>query len=213
VTAAAAALAAALAFVAGCCDGIAYVRWHMFAANMTGNTILFGLAVVGGQPATALRTLASIGAFTAGAALATAVKERTSPIVAFVAEALVLAVAAVLHGAGLQLPLIAFAMGIQNPTFSTFAGIRANTSFVTGDYAQFGAAFADLIRRKNVAPSRRTLAVLAALVVAYAVGGGSAALLAAHSPYALIAVVPVVLLIALAVARGAGRVAYPPSQT
>jgi uncharacterized membrane protein YoaK (UPF0700 family) len=207
MTVPAAALAAAMALVAGFCDGVAYVRWHMFAANMTGNTVLFGLALVGGQPATALRTLSSIGAFTAGAALAHAVKERTSPAIAFVAEAVVLAVAAALHGAVVQLAVIAFAMGIQNPSVSRFAGIQANTSFVTGDYAQLGGAFVDLARRTDVARSRRTVAVIGALVVAYAVGAGCAALLAPRTSYALAAIVPVVLLIAL-VARRAG---YPPS--
>ena len=92
--------------------------------------------------------------------------------------------------------MIALAMGVQNASISTFSGVAVNTSFLTGDYSQFGKALADLI---NVPGGhervRERLAVLGPLLCAYAVGALCAAFLNAVA-YDILLIIPIVLAIA-----------------
>jgi len=211
-TEAALVLAAALALVAGFCDGIAYLRWHLFAANMTGNTVLLGLALVRSDGATILRALGPIASLIVGAAVGSAVRDRFGRGVPLLLQALVLAIASFVMR-GIQLEMIAFAMGIQNQAIRTFAGVQVNTSFITGDYAQAGTALVDVLSGARRARGSRTLTIVAALASAYALGAAAAALLNAHMPHALLLPVPIVLAIAYGVRRGATGEAQPESQT
>ena len=57
----------ALALSAGFVDALSYLGLgRVFTANMTGNTVLLGVAVAGGSSADALRALAALGGFVLG---------------------------------------------------------------------------------------------------------------------------------------------------
>lgn len=61
----------ALAFAAGCTDAVTYVELgHVFTANMTGNTVLLGIALVAGDGARIVHSVAALAGFCAGVALA-----------------------------------------------------------------------------------------------------------------------------------------------
>jgi uncharacterized membrane protein YoaK (UPF0700 family) len=61
-----------LAFAAGATDATTYLALgRVFTANMTGNTVLLGIALVGGDGARVARSLCALGGFCAGVAGAT----------------------------------------------------------------------------------------------------------------------------------------------
>jgi uncharacterized membrane protein YoaK (UPF0700 family) len=197
----AAALAGVLALVAGFSDGTAYLRWHEFAANQTGNTVLLGLAAYHRDWPTALRVLGSIVSLLLGAAVAAGLRTRFPPVVPLLLEAALLAGASFVEGHGIQLDLVAFAMGVQNQALTTFAGLRLNTSFITGNYAQLGSTFADLAFGKPGTQRGRRVAILVTLVLAYAAGGTAAAFSNARVPHGLLIVAAVVVALACVVHR------------
>jgi uncharacterized membrane protein YoaK (UPF0700 family) len=193
--------AAALAFVAGFVDGDAYLRWHQFAANMTGNTVLFGIASVSGDLRHALVALAPIGAFIAGCAIAQALL-GSSRVIPLLVEIVCLCVASFAGWHRWQLALAALAMGIQNTTVKTFDTVEANTSFVTGDYGRIAQASVRLLSGRGTRKDRDTLTIMLPLIVCYVLGAAcAAALVAAHIPHALLAVVPFLLVVTYSVRR------------
>src|SRR5438067_1579673 len=59
-----------LSFVTGIVDAVTYLGvGHVFAANMTGNVVLLGFALVGGDQVSVSASLVSLGAFLVGATL------------------------------------------------------------------------------------------------------------------------------------------------
>ncbi len=190
-------LASALAFIAGFADGSAYIGSHLFAANMTGNTVLFGLAVAAGDLWRAIAVALPIAAFVCGAAAAQVILRSGARHFAFLLEAALLAAAGALDGRGPGLEIIAVAMGVQNTSLETFAGVKANTSFITGNYNRIAKALVELVSGNEVSEQTRSLAVLVPLTIAYASGAGCAGFLVArHAPHLLLYVVPLVLIVA-----------------
>lgn len=59
-----------LTWAAGMLDALCYLRAHVFAANMTGNIVIFGIDLAGNQSHRGIWNLAALLAFAAGAALA-----------------------------------------------------------------------------------------------------------------------------------------------
>jgi uncharacterized membrane protein YoaK (UPF0700 family) len=60
----------ALAFAAGSIDALSYLGLgRVFTANMTGNTVLLGVAVATGTSADTLRAVAALGGFVLGGAV------------------------------------------------------------------------------------------------------------------------------------------------
>lgn len=122
-----------LTWVAGSVDAIGYLGLgHVFTANMTGNTVLLGLALGQGQGLAAIRSLFALAGFILGAAIGallvhvkgTAVDVRRALIGPVLAEAAILTVFAltwhlpmlprsqgIVH---LLIVLSAVAMGIQS---------------------------------------------------------------------------------------------------
>jgi uncharacterized membrane protein YoaK (UPF0700 family) len=190
-----------LALVAGFSDGIAYLRWHEFAANQTGNTVLLGLAAYRHDWPTVLRVLGSIFSLLAGAAVAAALRTRFPPIVPLLLEAALLAIASFVQRHGIQLDIVAFAMGVQNQALTTFAGVKLNTSFITGDYATLGSTLADFALGRAAAQRGRRTAILVTLVLAYAAGGIAAAFSNARQPHGLLIIAAVVAALACVVHR------------
>jgi len=185
----------ALAFTAGFADGDAYLRWHLFAANMTGNTVLLGIALAGLDVPRALAVLGAIAAFIAGSFAGESLASRSRPGILFT-EAVVLAVAAAIEDHPVQLECIAFAMGLQNTAFSNFDGVAANTAFITGNYARVAQAFVSLGRPEKRAVAWRTIAIISSLIASYALGAAAITIalkLGVRHSLALVAVVALLL--------------------
>src|SRR5260370_25415351 len=88
-------------FVTGMVDAVTYLGFgHVFAANMTGNVIVLGFALVGAGEISATASVVSLAAFMAGAAitarLAGALRRARHPCVLFLVriDELLLTVAA-----------------------------------------------------------------------------------------------------------------------
>ncbi len=142
------ALLAALAFTAGCTDAVTYVALgHVFTANMTGNTVLLGIALVAGSPVRIARSACAVAGFCLGVALAARVIAERGDLLwsrrvtgALAGEAAVLAVLGTLvaiHGAtkGSLYWLIALsgaAMGAQSAAGQAIAVPGVATTFITG---------------------------------------------------------------------------------
>jgi len=139
----------ALSIAAGCVDAISFVGFHqVFTANMTGNMVLLGIAVVsrvGPLPITIgfLYPLVAIVAFIAGAVAPLPLfpaglhARRAGAVV--LAEGVLVAIAAVafalFHGPlvmPLCIALVSFAMGAQSMVASKAGLPGISTTYVTG---------------------------------------------------------------------------------
>lgn len=187
--------AAGLAFVGGFVDAYGYLRFGAFGANMTGNTVILAISIFQ-NAAWAYMPAMLILSFLAGSILGRAIADRLSAHMALYLEAALLVGAAFAPGyAGLD--IIALAMGMQNASFGTFAGVQANTSFVSGDYTKLAQAVADLTLPGRAAEGRRQIAILLPLIAAY-VGGALVAVLCDRFALRLLFVVPLVVMVAFA---------------
>lgn len=190
--------ATALALVAGFVDAYGYLGWHVFAANMTGNTVIFAISLLTNAKQAYL-PLALILLFFAGAVLGRAIVERLRSHTALYAEAGLLAAAAFAPGYA-ALPVISLAMGMQNTSLRTFAGVAANTSFLSGDYTKLGQAVSNVVLHRGTVRDQQAISVIWPLVVSYALG----ALLSVfcnNIPGRVLFVAAVVLLLAFATHR------------
>src|SRR3984893_13852316 len=69
-----------LTFVTGMVDAVTYLELgHVFAANMTGNVILLGFALVGAGQISATASVVSLAAFMAGAAVSARLSGALQP--------------------------------------------------------------------------------------------------------------------------------------
>lgn len=144
-------LLALSAFAAGAVDAISYVGLgHVFTANMTGNTVLLGLALGQVQGLASLRSLAALAGFALGVMSGALLVERIAepkqqaPAVrrAVALEAGVLAALAVAwFAAGAQpasgglyglIALAALAMGIQSAAVRRLGVAGVATTYITG---------------------------------------------------------------------------------
>lgn len=190
--------AAMLALVAGFVDAYGYLGWHVFGANMTGNTVIFAISLFS-SPERARLPLTLIVLFFAGAMLGRLIMDRFSSYTGLYAEAGLLVIAAFVPREA-TLPVISLAMGLQNTALSTFAGVAANTSFLSGDYTKLGQVIADIAIRRGTEADRQAVAIIGPLIVAYTLG----ALVSASMntiPLRLLLVVPVVAILAFATHR------------
>jgi uncharacterized membrane protein YoaK (UPF0700 family) len=143
--------------------------------------------------------LVLITSFFAGAIVGRAIMQRFKSHTALYAEAGLLAIASFAPGYA-ALPIISLAMGLHNTALSTFAGVAANTSFLSGDYTKLGQAIADITVRRGTDRDRKTISIIGPLIVSYACG----ALISAFCnkiPLRVLFVVPVVIALAFATHR------------
>lgn len=190
--------AAPLAFVAGFVDAYGYLGWKVFGANMTGNTVIFAIALYADLKEAYL-PLTLVALFFIGAILGRAVTERFKSHAALYAEAGLLCAASFAPGYA-PLSIISLAMGMQNTALGTFAGVAANTSFLSGDYTRLAQAIANVMIGRGRDRDRRTMSIIWPLVVAYVLGALVSAF-GAKIPLRLLFVVPVVLALAIATHR------------
>jgi uncharacterized membrane protein YoaK (UPF0700 family) len=146
-----AATALLLTFVAGWVDIVGYLSvYHLFTANMTGNTVHLGHDLVTGQHAAAIIALSVLGGFVLGSVGGRTLIEvgarvhlrSIASITIAVEAALILAFIAAfkaLSGTArslaeicLLLILLAIAMGIQTASLTRIGPLTVHTTFVTG---------------------------------------------------------------------------------
>ena len=192
--------AGGLAFVGGFVDAYGYLRFGAFGANMTGNTVIFAISLYRNtERAYMPATLVLL--FFAGSVLGRMIVDRFNANAALHVEAALLIVAGFAPSyAGLG--IISLAMGMQNTSLGTFAGVQANTSFVSGDYTKLAQAVADVALRGGSDESRRQISILVPLIAAYA-GGALVAVLCNRFPLRLLFMVPIVVAVAYAGRRTA----------
>ena len=124
-----------LCLIAGYVDAIGYTELGgVFAANMTGNSVLLVLAAARGETARAGSYLVTLAAFLAGAIAASILRRATrQPVSALLAAAALLIVAALVPLTPLaELTVLAAAMGLQGAAITRFGSTSLQTVVVTG---------------------------------------------------------------------------------
>jgi uncharacterized membrane protein YoaK (UPF0700 family) len=156
-----------LAWAAGSLDAIGYLGLgHVFTANMTGNTVLLGLALGQGQGVAALRSVVALGGFALGVATGATImskdRERMdwppSVTTALFLEGIVLAIFSVAWHA-LSVPqwlyaliaLSAVAMGIQSAAVRRLRVPGIATTYITGTLTSFVTGVTSRIRQAGAA--------------------------------------------------------------
>jgi uncharacterized membrane protein YoaK (UPF0700 family) len=187
-----------LTLVAGIADAVGYITMgSVFAANMTGNTVLAGIALAQGGWLDAWRHLAPLVAFFVGAMISRLLlRLLRAPTAGLIVEAALLAVVGILPvGPEAAVLIVALAMGVQASAITHFAGSAISTVVVTSTMARGADAVLDRIwpgdTRAPAAPTNRRL--LALTWVGYLVGAVIGALLVPVMPYPLL--VPAALLL------------------
>ena len=205
--------------VGGYVDAVSYLALgRVFTANMTGNTVLLGLALVQGDTAGAGRSALALGGFLAGGALgARLVASGPRPAVwprgvtvALIAEGALLAALAVTHLAVVagestlvagRVVLAALAMGVQSAAARRLDVSGVTTTFVTGTLTNL----VSLIALHGVVPGAggQSKRLLAAVWVVYVLGAmaAAAAMQTAAAAGLLVPVVLVLVVIVVAVGR------------
>lgn len=149
-----------LTWAAGSVDAISYLALdHVFTANMTGNTVLLGLAIGQGHGWAALRSIVALAGFALGAALGARIVERAPkggdwpPAVtrAIFLEGVILGIFAVTwHLPGIArsgsvvyalIALSAVAMGMQSAAIRHLNVPGVATTYITGTLTSFMAGF------------------------------------------------------------------------
>jgi uncharacterized membrane protein YoaK (UPF0700 family) len=167
-------------------DAISYLMLgRVFTANMTGNTVLLGLALVQGQAGQILHTLLALCGFLVGGAVGAWIAYRgpresgwpRGVTVALGVECVLLAVLAGERSSliALQVSLASLGMGIQSAAARRLDVLGVATTFVTGTLT----SLVSLIARHGVLASasghgKRLLAGVWTVYVAGAMAAGTA---------------------------------------
>jgi uncharacterized membrane protein YoaK (UPF0700 family) len=196
--------AAILCAASGMADAVGFVQSGVFAANMTGNTVLAGLSLAAGNWTTAIErglTLATFfGGAIAGRVLLRAARGRSW--LPLTIEAAMLAGAACIDA---HLPqaiwLVAAAMGVQSTGMTRFGNVSLSTVVVTGTLSRLGEAVADaVVPRRQPANTGAAIAaprLLAVTWACYGAGALLAAVLLKITSLSLLVAAAMVLLVAL----------------
>lgn len=140
--------AALLCACAGFADAVGFVHAGVFAANMTGNTVLTGLSLAHGDWAASIERAATLVTFFVGAMIGRVllrVSGDRSWLVLLV-EAVVITLAAFVDPkAPLSIWAIAAAMGVQATAMTKFRGAAVSTVVITSTMARIAEAAADLV--------------------------------------------------------------------
>ncbi|MGE0578133.1 MAG: YoaK family protein [Reyranella sp.] len=191
-----------LTLVAGIADAVGYITMGgVFAANMTGNTVLAGIAIAEAHYADAARHLSPLVTFFIGAMLARLILRLwRKPAMAIALEAALLAGLDFLPlGMESKVLVIAFAMGLQASAITQFAGASISTVVVTSTLARTADAALDALLPSAVKaqPATTTPRLLLLTWLGYLAGAIAGALLLHVMPWPLI--VPAALLVVVMV--------------
>ncbi|MBV8766023.1 MAG: DUF1275 domain-containing protein [Hyphomicrobiales bacterium] len=169
-------IAGLLCAAAGFADAVGYVNSGVFAANMTGNTVLAALALAGGHWDVASQRGMTLGAFCVGVVLASFLLRlfRERKVLPLSAEvALILAAAFMEPSATLSIVLIATAMGVQAVTVTRFRSVVASTVVVTttmARLAEFATAWMVARPQAQAAVAKTGPALLVVIWSCYGIG-------------------------------------------
>src|SRR5882724_4496939 len=139
------ALACALSALAGYVDGIGYLHLGgLFVSFMSGNSTRMGVSLAQAQWQDAAQALGLLALFVMGAAAGSLIVlgrgVHRQPLV-LLAEALLLATAALAYGFGLPnvaIGAIVLAMGLENAVFQIRGGAGLGLTYVTGALVKVG---------------------------------------------------------------------------
>ena len=137
-----------LTVVAGIADSVGYITLGgIFAANMTGNTVLAGISLAEGHYVMAARRAAPLLAFFLGALLARLLlRLRHKPAVPLLIEAALIAAVGFLPiGTEPAIMIVALAMGLQASALTQFGGATVSTVVVTSTLARVADATLDRV--------------------------------------------------------------------
>jgi uncharacterized membrane protein YoaK (UPF0700 family) len=137
-----------LTLVAGTADAVGYITMGgVFAANMTGNTVLAGIAAAEGAYELAGQRLAPLATFFIGAMAARLLLRLVrKPYAPLLLEAAILAVVGFLPlGGEAAVLIVAAAMGLQASALTHFGGTAVSTVVVTSTMARIADATLDRI--------------------------------------------------------------------
>ena len=139
------ALACALSALAGYVDGIGYLHLGgLFVSFMSGNSTRMGVSLAAGNWSAAAEALILIVLFVLGAACGSLIVLGRGPHSQsrlLLAEALLLAAAALLYAFGLErlaIAAIVLAMGLENAVFQIEGGGGLGLTYVTGALVKVG---------------------------------------------------------------------------
>lgn len=198
--------AALLCLISGYVDAIGYLDYgHVFAANMTGNTVLLWISVAQGAWPRVITYALTLTSFLAGGLLSEGTKRAgAAPVLPLLLSGVPLVV---MYTAGLQddwaLAALAFGMGLQGASVSRFADINVQTVVITSTILKLAES---IVHR--VVPTRSDLAsplprhafpVFWSTWLAY--GTGAALSLAAHSLGPLKFLLPLAVLMPVALSE------------
>ena len=186
-----------LTIIAGIADAVGYITMGgVFAANMTGNTVLAGIAAAQRNYTDAWHHLAPLLAFFAGAMLSRLLLRLShKPTVGLLVEAALLAIVGFLTlDREVAVMIVAVAMGVQASAITHFAGSAVSTVVVTSTLARTADALLDRLwsGEKKQLPAVTNLPLLGFTWMGYLVGAVAGTLLLAVMPYPLL--LPVALL-------------------
>lgn len=177
------AIALLLCAVAGYADAVGYLQAGVFAANMTGNSVLLAIGLAQGQWALSAERAITVGCFFGGAVLGRLLLRWAGQRVSapLLAEALLLGAALWSEPRhALVVWLMAAAMGVQASAMTRFNGAALSTVVMTSTLARLARAAADAL----VAPFgmktpavAEPVALLLGTWLAYALGAAVATLL------------------------------------
>jgi len=190
-----------LTVVAGIADAVGYILMGgVFTANMTGNTVLAGIAAAEGFYGLAAERLAPLITFFLGAMAARLMlRLLRRPITPLLLEAALLAVVGFLPiGREPSVLIVAAAMGLQASALTHFGGTAVSTVVVTSTLARM--ADATLDRMWSAAPARPLPSIstprqLTLTWIGYFAGAIAGTVLLHILPWPLL--VPAVLLLAV----------------
>jgi uncharacterized membrane protein YoaK (UPF0700 family) len=188
-----------LTIIAGISDAVGYITMGgVFAANMTGNTVLAGIALSEARYPDAGRHLAPLVAFFIGAMLARLLLRLWNrTMIPLLLEAVIIGAMAFLPIA-MEEPavlVLAFAMGLQASAITQFGGVSVSTVVVTSTLARTADAALDHLwpAEAGKLPVVATPRLLLLTWVGYLVGAVAGGLLLHVVAWPLL--VPAVLLV------------------
>lgn len=187
-----------LTLVAGMADAVGYLTMGgIFTANMTGNTVLAGIALAEAHYELAVLRFIPLFAFFLGAMIARALLRLLHwPAIPLLAEALLLAIVEFLPvGAEARAMIASLAMGLQASALTHFGGAAASTVVVTSTVARIAEATLDRLwpGSKRALPAVALPSLLALTWLGYFAGAVAGVLLAHAITWPLL--VPAALLL------------------